>query len=239
MITARFGRLPSLILVVALAFRCTSDSITGGDIPDPGNPSDPGDPSGVRVTLIPRTLELAVYDIAKLTVIVRDANGEAIVSPEVIYSISGLPAGTVDGAGLVTALPGGCGIGRITAKYGGVTSNESVVTVGSTSASGCGVNPGSEGVGSVSLPESLSVEVYGSERLTPVVRDTTGAVIDDPQVVFSAIGLPAGTVDSTGLVTGLPGRCGVGSVVAWSGSVRSNTAVVTIGSPSGAGCWDY
>jgi hypothetical protein len=188
---------------------------------------------------MPRSLRLEVRDIAKLTVIVRDANGGIIASPHIAYSISGLPAGTVDGTGLVTALPGGCGIGTITAQHGGVTSNESIVTVGSPSASGCEESPGPEEVRSVSLPESLTVEVYGSKRLTAVVRDTTGAVIDNPQVVFSSIGLPAGTVDSTGLVTGLPGMCGVGWVVAWSGSVKSNTAVVTIGSPSGAGCWDY
>lgn len=239
MITARLGSLAGLILIVALAFRCAGDSITGGDFPVPEDPSGPEDPSELRVTLIPRTLTLAVYDIAKLTVIVRDANGEHIASPEIIYSISGLPAGTVDGAGLVTALPGACGIGTITAKHRDVTSNESIVTVGSPSAPGCEDSPGPEEVGSVSLPQSLTVEVYGSQRLTAIVRDTTGAVIERPQVVFSSIGLPAGTVDSTGLVTGLPGGCAVGSVVAWSESVKSNVAVVTIGSPSGAGCWDY
>jgi hypothetical protein len=191
------------------------------------------------VTLIPRSLTLAVHEIAQLTVIVRDANGAVIPNPHVAYFISGLPAGTVDGTGLVTALPGGCGVGTITAQHGAVTSNESIVTVGPTSAFACEEIPGPEGVGSVSLPDSLTVAVYGSERLAAVVRDTTGAVIENPQVVFSAIGLPAGTVDSTGLVTGLPGGCAVGSVVAWSGSVKSNAAVVTIGSPSGAGCWDY
>ena len=100
--------------------------------------------------------------------------------------------------------------------------------------------PGSEGVGSVTIiPESLAVGVYESQQLTAIVRDTTGAVIDDPQVTFYSIGLPRGTVDSSGLVTGLPGGCGIGYVVAWSGGVKSNTAVVTIGTGAGAGCWDY
>lgn len=233
MTSARYGRLLSLIVVAAVAFRCTSDSITGGDTSDPEGPSE------VRVTLIPRSLTLAVYDIAQLTVIVRDANGAVIASPHVSYSISGLPAGTVDGAGLVAAVPGACGIGTIIAHAGGVASNPSIVTVGSPSAPGCEESTGPDEVGSVSLPQSLTVEVYGSEQLTAIVRDTTGAVIDGPQVVFSSIGLPDGTVDSSGLVTGLPGGCGVGSIVAWSGRVKSNTAVVTVGWPSSAGCWDY
>lgn len=103
-------------------------------------------------------------------------------------------------------------------------------------------SPGSPspGVGSVLLsPESLTVAVYNTARLTVVVRDTTGAVIANPHVVFLVQGLMEGTVDSTGLVTGLPGGCGDGTVIARSQGVSSNTVAIAIGSPSGAGCWDY
>lgn len=102
------------------------------------------------------------------------------------------------------------------------------------------VRPGSSsGVGSVTLlPDSLTVAVYDTAQLTVIVRDTTGLVITNPHVAFSVNGLMAGTVDNTGLVTGLPGGCGIGTVIAQSGGVNSNAVVVTIGSLSGAGCWD-
>ena len=93
------------------------------------------------------------------------------------------------------------------------------------------------GVGSVTLsPDSLTVPVYETAQLRVIVRDTDGAVVPDPQVVFTVTGLKDGTVDSNGLVTGLAGGCGVGTVRAWSGGVNSNAAVLTIGSPSAAGC---
>lgn len=95
-------------------------------------------------------------------------------------------------------------------------------------------------VGSVTLfPNSLTVAVYHEARLTAVVRDTTGAVIPGPQLEFLVVGLAEGTVDQTGLVTGLPGRCGDGTVVVRSGGVYSNVVAVHIGGAGGAGCWDY
>ena len=96
-------------------------------------------------------------------------------------------------------------------------------------------------VGSVTLsPNSLTVAVYDVARLTVVVRDTTGAVIPDPQVDLLVYGLAEGTVDRTGLVTGLPGRCGDGTVVARYRGVYSNRLAVHIGwQAGGAGCWDY
>lgn len=95
-------------------------------------------------------------------------------------------------------------------------------------------------VGSVILsPNSLTVAVYDVAQLTVVVRDTTGAVIPRPLLEFLVFGLAEGTVDQTGLVTGLPGRCGDGTVVVRSRGVYSNRITVHIGSESGAGCWDY
>ena len=91
-------------------------------------------------------------------------------------------------------------------------------------------------VGSVTLPDSLTVAVHETAQLNAIVRDTDGAVIVDPRVVFTVTGLKAGAVNRNGLVTGLVGGCGVGTVMARSGSVNSNPAVVTIGTPSAADC---
>lgn len=94
-------------------------------------------------------------------------------------------------------------------------------------------------VGSVTLsPDSLYVEVFKTAQLTVIVRDTTGAVIANPQVFFFTKGLTVGTVDNTGLVTGFPSdQCLVGTVIARSGGVTSNTAVITITVPPETGCW--
>ena len=100
--------------------------------------------------------------------------------------------------------------------------------------------PNGREVSSVRLfPSSLTVGVYDVARLNVVVRDTAGAVIANPDVEFVVSGLAEGTVDATGLVTGLPGRCSDGTVVARSGGVNSNPVAIHIGSPSGSGCWDY
>lgn len=100
-------------------------------------------------------------------------------------------------------------------------------------------------VGSVTLtPESLTVAVGETAQLTVIVRDRTGAVIANPQVVFLQNDLPVGTVNSIGLVTGLPpgDDCGFGTVIARSGGVNSNTVVVVIRNFSqseAGGCWAY
>jgi hypothetical protein len=101
-----------------------------------------------------------------------------------------------------------------------------------------GVQP--SGMVSVTLsPDSLTVPVYDSAQLTVLVRDEAGTVVADPQVAFMVEGLMPGTVDGTGLVTGLPGGCGSGTVTAQYRGVNSNTVHIDIGSPSGEGCWDY
>ena len=94
--------------------------------------------------------------------------------------------------------------------------------------------------GSLTLsPDSLTVPVYDTAQLTVIVRDEAGTVIANPQVAFLVEGLMPGTVDSNGLVTGLPGGCGSGTVTAQYRGVNSNTVHLEIGSPSGEGCWDY
>jgi hypothetical protein len=242
-----------LILVVASASRCTSDSITGGENPAPENspPENPplGDPDPVEtplrvgsVTLAPDSLTVALRESAQLSVIVRDTDGAVIPDPQVVFTVSsGLLRGTVDTNGLVTGLAGGCGRGTVVAWSGGVNSNAGVITVGSPSAPGCW-DFLSE-VGSVTLsPDSLTVAPGQTAQLSVIVRDTAGALIARPQVVFSLYGTgfagrPRGmAVDSTGLVTG---GCGTGTVIARSRGVDSNAAVVTIGCPVDDNPWDY
>jgi hypothetical protein len=83
-------------------------------------------------------------------------------------------------------------------------------------------------VGSVILsPDSLRIERGRRARLTVIVRDTTGAVIEDPQVVFTCDCATAASVDSTGLVTGLStGR--MNTITARSRGVNSNPVQVRV-----------
>ena len=131
-----------LILVVASATRCTSDSITGGETPGPEGPGPgtpgPPDPDPIdtplrvgSVTLSPDSLTVALQDTAQLSVIVRDTDGAVIADPQVVFTVSGLKDGTVDRNGLVTGLLSGCGVGRVWAWSGGVNSNAAVITFGS------------------------------------------------------------------------------------------------------------
>lgn len=233
-----------LILVVASASRCTSDSITGGEnpgpeVPGPGNPGPP-DPDPVDTPLrvgsvtLPDSLTVAVHETAQLSAIVRDTDGAVIANPQVVFTMTGLKDGAVGRNGLVTGLVGGCGVGRVWAWSQGVNSNPAVVTIGTPSAADCRV------VGSVTLsPDSLTVMLGETGQLRVTVRDTTGAVIANPEVVYYFVGQNGvGEVDSNGLVTSL-GGCGNGRIRARSEGVDSNTVVVHVHSPSpdGAGCW--
>jgi hypothetical protein len=101
-------------------------------------------------------------------------------------------------------------------------------------------NPGPETpMGSITvtlLPSTLAIGVYESAQLTVLVQDATGGVLNNPSVTFSS---SIAGVDENGLVTGLPGRCGHGTVVAEFRGVYSNPVHIIVGSESGAGCWDY
>ena len=235
-----------LIMVVGSTFRCTGDSITGGENPGPANPvpetPSPADPGPVGTPLrvgsvtLPDSLTVAVQETAQLNAIVRDTDGVVIPDPQVVFTVTGLKDGIVDKNGLVTGIVGGCGVGRVWAWSQGVPSNAAVVTIGTPSAAGCRV------VGSVTLsPDSLTVMLGETAQLSVIVRDTTGAVIANPQVDFYFVGHQGvGTVDSNGLVTSLAG-CGDGRIRARSEGVDSNAVVVRVHSPSpdGAGCWGY
>jgi uncharacterized protein YjdB len=237
-----FARLLCLLLVVSAASRCTSDSITGGEtsgpeapgpgLPDPANPDPIDTPLTVgSVALSPDSLTLGVEESAQMSVIVRDTHGAVIPNPQVVFTMSSLhETMDVDSNGLVTGHARG--VGTVMAWSRGVHSNAAVITVLSD-------------VGSVSLsPESVTLAVGETAQLTVTVRDTTGAVIANPDVVFFQNDLPVGSVDSAGLVTGLPpgDDCGFGTIIARSGGVYSNTVKVVVrdfSQPEVGGCWDY
>jgi uncharacterized protein YjdB len=186
--------------------------------------------SSIEVT--PADTTLVVDDTLSLTAIVRRADGAPIADAVVrwieeidVAAVTGL----FDNEGLAAEfLATGVGREAITAETEGLTFTVNVT-----------VDPSE--VGSVLLsPDTLKVAVGDTARLTVVVRDTTGAVIADPQVViFCGFGgegacvtgndFLIATYDATGLFTGGPSE-GTVEIIARSRGVNSNTVHITVGS---------
>jgi hypothetical protein len=207
----------------------------------------------VESVTLPDLLTVAVHETAQLNAIVRDTDGAVIADPQVVFTVSGLKDGTVDRDGLVTGLVGGCGVGRVWAWSGGVSSNAGVITVGSPSAPGCW-DFLSE-VGSVTLsPDSITATIGDTVHTTAIVYDKTGTVIPNPQpVVFSCRSAPRPpfgargacrfeliTLDSTSFVFGGGTYMeGIVEVVAQSRGVSSNTMYVFLAFGDPNNPWDY
>jgi len=183
------------------------------------------------IEVIPADTTLAVDDRLVLAAMVRDADGAQIADAVVRWAeeIDILAVTGFDNQGLaVEFLATSVGRETITAETEGLT-----FTVNIT------VDPSE--VGSVLLsPDTLKVSIGETARLTVIVRDTTGAVIEDPHVViFCGFGgegacltgndFLIATYDATGLFTGGPAE-GTVEIIARSRGVNSNTVHITVGS---------
>jgi len=184
------------------------------------------------ISIAPRDTTLMVEDTLRLTVTVLDADSMPVADPEVTFTSSNTLIAVVFEDGLVSAFTGatdpGGGNAVISAETEGLTAQANITVLPTE-------------VGAVILsPDSLTIAVGDTARLTVVVRDTAGAVIADPHVIFicgfgDRVGLcviPGGdrimaTIDATGLVTGGP-NVGQDFVVARSRGVNSNVTFLTV-----------
>jgi uncharacterized protein YjdB len=184
------------------------------------------------ISVAPSDTTLIVDDTLRLTATVLDADGAPIADAVVRWIeeedvvVARVPP--FDERLSVEFIALGVGNEMITAETEGLTATVEVR-----------VDPSE--VGSVILsPDSLTIAVGDTARLTVVVRDTTGAVIADPHVVFlcgldeteGICVIPGGnrilaTIDATGLVTGGP-SVGRDFVFARSGGVFSNLTFLTV-----------
>ena len=144
------------------------------------------------ISVVPGDTIVVVDDRLSLVATVLDADGEPIEDAEVSWTVDDSVLFGFNLKGLIAEFRANrVGNGVIIAKTEGLTYDVNVTVVRSE-------------VGSVLLsPDSLAIERGKSAKLRVVVRDTTGAVIGDPQVVFSLVTGTAATVDGTGLVTGV------------------------------------
>lgn len=169
------------------------------------------------LAVAPTDTTLLVEDTLRLTVTVLDAEGEPVPFPVLTSSISNFD---VVGGNLSDGfMAGGPGNAVITVETEGLTVQANITVV--------------QPVGAVILlPDSLTLAVGDTTRLTAIVQDTTGAVIADSPVVFDCDicfgdqGFNIISLDENGLVTGLsPGSV---NVFARSRGVFSDSTHVTV-----------
>ena len=208
---------------VAIALVAILTASCEDDVTAPNGPSD----RAATLLVTPADTTLAFDDTLRLTATVLDEAGDPVPDAVVRWNLdSNSSLQALDTIGLTARfVPVFLGSARITAEAEALTFT---VNVHVTSE-----------VGSILItPDSLTLAVGDTSRLTIVVRDTTGAVIPIPHLEWfcgfdDAVDcIPRGaTIDSTGLVTGISPNFTLAPpmhVTARSKGVWSNTIYITI-----------
>ncbi len=165
------------------------------------------------VTVSPASASVQAGQTVQLTATPKDANGNALSGRTVTWASSNGAVGTVNGSGLVTGVVAGST--TITATSEG-QSGSSAVTV----------TAGPLPVASVTVsPASASVPVGQAVQLTATPKDASGNPLTGRTVTWTSGNTSAGTVNASGLVTGVV----VGSTTITATSEgQSGTSVVTV-----------
>src|SRR5256884_135616 len=165
------------------------------------------------VTVSPASASVPVGQTVQLAATPKDANGNALSGRTVTWASSNSSVGTVNGSGLVTGVVGGST--TITATSEG-QSGRSAVTV----------TAGPLPVASVTLsPASASVPIGQAVQLTATPKDASGNPLTGRTVTWASSNTSVGTVNASGLVTGVV--AGSTTITATSEG-QSGTSVVTV-----------
>lgn len=161
------------------------------------------------VTVAPSTSSIMVGQTAQLTATLKDAAGNTLTGRRITWATSQASVAAVDSTGVVTGVSAG------TATISATSENQvgtATVTVGA-------------GVRTVQvIPDTATIGVLGTVKLTAVVRDPSGAIINT-SVSWSSSNNAVARVASDGTVTGLiPGTA---IITAKSGSA-TGTATITV-----------
>ena len=163
------------------------------------------------VTIAPSSATVTVGQTAALVPTVKDATGLIVTDRVVAWSSSDDHIATVSTGGVVRGIAPGAVV--ISATSEGVSGSAAVTVV-------------SVAVGSVTvLPTSATVQLGATTTLTATVKDVTGAVATDRQVVWSTSNGSVASVSSTGEVTGK--ATGTATITASSGG-RSGSATIAV-----------
>src|SRR6266705_405554 len=165
------------------------------------------------VTVSPASASVQAGQTVQLTATPKDANGNALSGRTVSWASNNGSVGTVNGSGLVTGVVGGST--TITATSEG-QSGSSAVTV----------TAGPLPVASVTVsPASASVPIGQAVQLTATPKDANGNTLTGRTVTWASSNISVGTVNASGLVTGVV--AGSTTITATSEG-QSGTSVVTV-----------
>ena len=168
------------------------------------------------VTVNPATTSLAVGGTVALQAIVKNAQGNVMPGQSVTWSTDNPSAATVDASGVVTGVAAGSATITATSSGKWGTSN---ITVSVTP-------PPPPVVTTVTVaPSTASIVVGATVALSATVKDAQGNVMTGQTVTWSTSNPAAGTVNSSGVVTGI--AAGSATITATSAG-KSGTSIVTV-----------
>ena len=172
-------------------------------------------PAAVAVT--PDTVVLtAVGQTAQLTAEVRDQLGQVMEDEQVAWASSDTLVATIDSTGLATAAANGTA--TITATAGSASGTAAVTVM--------------QSAGSVTVSPSADTIAPGDTlRLTAAAYDANGQRVDGAEFTWSSSNASVGSVDGSGLVTGI-GE-GTATITATAGD-GSGTSEITVVNPDRA-----
>jgi alpha-tubulin suppressor-like RCC1 family protein len=182
--SATFAARCALIVGAVFAASCHKDVTTNSTV--------------ASIFMSPSNVSLLVGDTLTIVASEEDINGIIVTGATITWSSGDTTIAVVNSSGHVTAR-----------KVGGVNiSAVSGTAVGTTRLSVVASLPPS--ISSITVsPTPAFVVVHGTQQLSAVVRDASGAVIPNLTVVWQSNNATYATVSSTGLVTGVA----VGSAV--------------------------
>src|SRR5205809_689996 len=163
------------------------------------------------VTVSPASASVPVGQTVQLAATPKDANGNALSGRTVTWASSNSSVGTVNGSGLVTGVVAGAT--TITATSEG-QSGTSVVTVAPVPVASVTVSPA-----------PASVQAGQTVQLTATPKDANGNTLTGRTVTWASSNTSVGTVNASGLVTGVV--AGSTTITATSEG-KSGTSAVTV-----------
>ncbi len=171
-------------------------------------PTDLYEPA--TVTVSPATATVVEGDTLRLTATATNAYGQVLAEVEFVWESGNTAVAAVDASGLVTGV--GAGEVQVTATTAGVTGRAELSVVAPL--------PTTIAV----TPDTVMLIAVGqTARLTAVVRDQAGRVIEGAAVAWSSADTAVAVVDSAGLVSAVDS--GAAAVTATAGDASGEALV--------------
>jgi uncharacterized protein YjdB len=155
------------------------------------DPTSPLGPDGLRFSLSPSELTLAVGESATISPVLTRSNGEAVNPSSLRWETSAKAIATVTKDGVITGVsPGNA---QIIARSGNI-SDTTRIRIAEASAPRPGVDVS---------PDDVVLQWLGATAtLTAKVRDDTGTLIADPGVTWKSLNPAIAQVNDMGVVSG-------------------------------------